>query len=78
MVGLMKKRICIITSSYPRFKNDSRDAGVFIKEFALILKKNNYDVFVLAPFREGSVNDDDRINVNFFPWIGGRSRTKLA
>jgi len=71
MVGLMKKRICIITSSYPRFKNDSRDAGVFIKEFALLLKKDNYDVFVLAPFREGSVNDDDRINVHFFPWMGG-------
>jgi len=67
----MKKRICIITSSYPRFKKDSTDAGVFVKEFALLLKKENYDVFVLAPFRDGSVNDDDRIHVHFFPWFGG-------
>ena len=44
-VGLMKKRICIITSSYPRFKKDSTDAGVFVKEFALLLKKENYGYF---------------------------------
>jgi len=67
----MKKRICIITSSYPRFKNDSTDAGVFVKEFALLLKKENFDVFVLAPFREGSKNDDERVKVHFFPWMAG-------
>ena len=45
----MKKKICIITSSFPSHKNEAIGAGVFVRDFALLLAKENYDVFVLAP-----------------------------
>ncbi|MGI0027449.1 MAG: glycosyltransferase [Nitrosopumilaceae archaeon] len=66
----MKKKICIITSSFPSYKNDSVSGGVFLRDFALLLSNENYDVFVLTPSKEGSKNDDERIKVHFFPWIG--------
>lgn len=65
----MKKKICIITSSYPSNKNDSKNAGVFVREFALLLAKENFDVSVLAPSRKNAQNDDPSLNVHFFPWM---------
>jgi len=65
----MKKKICIITSSFPKHKNDS--AGVFVRDFALLLAKENFEVLVLAPQKHGSDYNDEGINVSFFPWLGG-------
>jgi len=67
----MKKKICIITSSFPSHKNESNSAGVFVRDFALLLAEKNFDVHVLAPKTKTSMYDDDRIHVHFFPWIGG-------
>ena len=67
----MKKKICIITSSFPSHKNESTSAGVFVRDFALLLAEKNFDVHVLAPKTKASLYDDDRIHVHFFPWIGG-------
>jgi len=67
----MKKKICIITSSFPSRKNESTSAGVFVRDFALLLAEKNFDVHVLAPQTKTSRYDDDRIHVHFFPWIGG-------
>ena len=65
----MKKKICIITSSYPQYPDDSRNSGVFVRDFALLLAKENYDVFVLAPGGRNSENTDNNIQVQFFPWV---------
>src|SRR3989304_7945172 len=67
----MKKKICIITSSFPSHKNEATSAGVFVRDFALLLAEENFDVYVLAPKTKSSTYDDDRIHVHFFPWIGG-------
>ena len=67
----MKKKICIITSSFPSHKNESTSAGVFFRDFAVLLAEKNFDVHVLAPKTKNSMYDDDRIHVHFFPWIGG-------
>jgi len=68
----MKKKICIITSSFPIDKKDNSSAGVFVRDFALLLANENFDVFVLAPQKNGSKYYDDRISINFFPWLGGK------
>jgi len=67
----MKKKICIITSSFPSHKNDSTNAGVFVRDFAILLAQENFDVFVIAPQRQGSKYNDERISIHFFPWFGG-------
>jgi glycosyltransferase involved in cell wall biosynthesis len=67
----MKKKICIITSSFPSNKDESINAGVFVRDFALLLAEQNFDVHVLAPKRKSSIYDDERIHVHFFPWLGG-------
>jgi len=66
----MKKRICIITSSFPKNKNDSIGGGVFVKDFALLLSQEDFDVFVLAPGQSNTKNDFEPLKVNFFPKIG--------
>lgn len=65
----MKKRICIITSSYPRTKDDPRNEGVWIRDFALLLSKKGFKVDVISPYKKGSKNDLSGINVHFFPWL---------
>jgi len=67
----MKKKICIITSSFPSSINEAKSAGVFVRDFALLLAEQNFDVHVLAPKIESASYDDDRIHVHFFPWFGG-------
>lgn len=67
----MKKKICIITSSFPSYKNESKNAGVFVRDFALLLTEKNFEVHVLAPFTKGANYQDDKIHVHFFPWFGG-------
>jgi len=69
----MKKKICIITSSFPSSVNEAKSAGVFVRDFALLLAEQNFDVHVLAPKTELASYDDDRIHVHFFPWFGALS-----
>lgn len=64
----MKKRICIITSSYPANKQDSKNAGIFVRDFARLLSKN-YQVSVLAPDMTNTKKIDPEIDVYYFPWI---------
>ena len=65
----MKKKICIITSSFPSQSDPS--AGIFVKDFALLLAKENCEVFVLAPRRDRLDEDFGNIKLHYFPWIGG-------
>jgi len=65
----MKKKVCIITSSFP--SHGDPGAGIFVKDFALLLSEENYEVFVLAPQRDQLEENFDKIKVHYFPWIGG-------
>ena len=67
----MKKKICIITSSFPSHKNEAIGAGVFVRDFALLLAEQNFDVHVLAPITKSLTYDDDRIHVHFFHSLAG-------
>lgn len=64
----MKKKICIITSSFPKSKNDSRHAGIFVRDFVKLLNQD-YEIFVLAPATNVSKKYDEDIKVHFFPWF---------
>jgi len=68
----MKKKICIVSTSFPSHKNESTSAGVFVRDFALLLAEQNFDVYVLTPKMKSSTYDDDRIHVHFFPRLRGR------
>lgn len=62
-------RILIITSSYPETPNDSVNAGVFVRAFALALKREGHEVHILTP-RKGFNNYDDEIETTYFWWMG--------
>jgi len=64
----LKKRICIITSSYPSNKQDSKNAGVFVRDFARLLSKH-YQVSVLAPYVKNAKNTEPEIDVYYLPWL---------
>ena len=61
----MRKKICIITSSYPQHSYQHSVP----KEFAKLLAKKNYDVYILAMLR-GKAKVEDELKVEYFPWIG--------
>ena len=60
------KKICIITSSYPQGKDERATS----KDFALLLKNKNYEVFVIAPKRYNKVSNDKEIKVKYISWPG--------
>jgi len=62
----MKKKVCIITSSYPQKKYQHATA----RDFALLLQKEDCKVKVLAMARGNSRVENDEISVEFIPWIG--------
>ena len=62
----MKKKICIITSSYPQQKYQHGTA----RDFALLLARKKIDVSVLAMQRGKGQIHEEGITVEFFPWIG--------
>ena len=62
----MNKKICIITSSYPQKKYQHGTA----RDFAILLRKKQIDVYVLAMSRGKSKIEDDEIKVEFIPWFG--------
>lgn len=43
---------------------------MFVKDFALLLSQEDFDVFVLAPGQSNTKNDFEPLKVNFFPKIG--------
>jgi len=65
----MKKKICIITSSFPNQSDPS--AGIFVKDISMLLSNENFDVFVLAPQKTPLNEDFGKIKVHYFPWLGG-------
>lgn len=69
MVEFLKKRICLITSSFTHNKSDPSYGGAIVRDFALLLAKERYDVHVLTPSKKDSKNYDKEINVHFFSWL---------
>jgi len=66
----MKKRICILTSSFPLGKTDPSSAGgLSIRDFTLLLSKENLEIFVLAPGKPNTHNPYP-FNVNYYSWLG--------
>lgn len=73
----MKKNIGIITSSFPLSENDTRDASVFIKDFAYSLAEN-FQVCILTPKRRGSKNDYKKLKISFFPGLNTETAIGLS
>lgn len=67
------KKYCIITSSYPRTKDDSINAGVFVRDFAWEIQQRNNEVFVITPDKKGEKEKNPKITVEYFPTIGGET-----
>ncbi|HDY75932.1 MAG TPA: glycosyltransferase, partial [Candidatus Marinimicrobia bacterium] len=65
--------ICIVTSSFSRGGDDSVNAGVFVRDFALELNKSKHKVFVLTPRKYGLADRDPELEVKFFNWLGGEA-----
>jgi glycosyltransferase involved in cell wall biosynthesis len=61
-------RVGIITSSYPSTAEDSHDAGVFVRDFALKLSEQQVDVTVITP--QKITQHADPFSVRSFPWPG--------
>lgn len=63
-------RICILTSSYPINCFDGRStAGIFVRDFAVQLAKENHRVYIFTQMRKGQINDDPGITVERFNWF---------
>ena len=67
-------RICITTHNFPLTEKDSRDAGVFVKDFAYELQKKGNDVFVFVPDINGKKGCFKDIKVEWFTWLGGKKK----
>lgn len=60
--------IVLISSSFPRHENDSQNAGVFVRQLAIMLTEAGHTVTVLTP---QSVSDQVApFSVRTIPWIG--------
>jgi glycosyltransferase involved in cell wall biosynthesis len=64
-------RVGIITSSYPRTADESHDAGVFVRDFARKLSKEQVDVTVITP--QEVIQHADPFRVRSFPWPGAET-----
>jgi len=56
-------RIGLVTSSWPLHPGDSRNAGVFVRSFALLLARQGHRVSVLVPRRAGPQGADPELTV---------------
>ena len=61
---------CLLTSSYPQSPEESVNAGVFVREFALELHKRGHRVTIFTPAKAREIAPDDGIEVHAFPWLG--------
>ncbi|OGE91292.1 MAG: hypothetical protein A2722_00645 [Candidatus Doudnabacteria bacterium RIFCSPHIGHO2_01_FULL_50_11] len=66
-------KICIITSSYPRSSTDSRNAGVFVLQFAEALQRSGCEVLVLTPDKYGEKDEHPQVPVKFFWTLKGET-----
>lgn len=63
-------RIGILTHNFPLSKEDRKDAGTFLLDFAIELSKKN-KVFVLCPNFSGEKQKIKNVSVTWFEWAGG-------
>jgi len=64
----------LLTHNYPQTKNDRKDAGIFIYDFAHELAKK-HNVSILCPnFTGGNKEDYHKVSVTWFKWAGGDSK----
>jgi len=66
-------KFCIITSSYPARENDSRNAGVFVENFAHHLQELGHEVLVITPGKKNATSKNRRVPVKFFKTLGEES-----
>src|SRR5213592_3497883 len=63
-------KFCLLTSSYPQFPAESINAGVFVREFALVLQRKGHAVTVFTPTKAQPIEPDKELSVHTFPWSG--------
>ena len=63
--------LCIITSSYPGSSADSKNAGVFVRDFAHGIAAEGIDVSILTPAPASTF--DGSVRVRRIPWLGNES-----
>jgi len=71
-------KVCILTSSFPRFAGDS--AGIFIYHLAIALVNNKVDIEIICPHESGCpfFEDWEGIKVNRFPYFFPLQHQNLA
>ena len=62
--------LCILTSSYPRSRSDSINAGVFVRDFALALHEAGEKVIVFTHAKAGGYEPSEPFPVVHFKWAG--------
>jgi len=68
----MMRSILFITNAYPDFESSYR--GIFIKKLATLLKKENYQIFIVTPkiYKKSSYfEDQEGILIYRFPFFAG-------
>ncbi len=63
-------RILIVTSSYPRGPDDTINAGVFVRDFALALTRAGCAVEVITHRKRGASDYREPFGVHEFSWLG--------
>jgi len=63
-------RVLIVTSSYPRAPEDTINAGVFVRDFALALSRADCDIEVITHRKRGDSDYRDPFDVHEFSWLG--------
>lgn len=66
-------KIGILTHNYPRTKNERKDAGIFLMNFANEINKK-FDVAIFSPDFGGKKEMDKNIPVTWFAWQGPRKK----
>jgi glycosyltransferase involved in cell wall biosynthesis/SAM-dependent methyltransferase len=76
--GIYKKKILWLTSSYPRFEDDS--ASIFLRNLTESLIKQNFDIHVLSPDHQMVDNSANSklTNSHHFSYFFPRNLQKLA
>ncbi|HUC45282.1 MAG TPA: glycosyltransferase family 4 protein [Hyphomicrobiaceae bacterium] len=64
-------RIALFTTSFPSHRDDVRNAGVCVKDFAELLSQRGHEVVVLTPHKSGARADFAHQETVFFRWLGG-------
>ncbi|OAI17186.1 MULTISPECIES: glycosyltransferase [Methylomonas] len=71
-----KPSVLWLTSSYPRYQNDS--ASVFLRYLAEALAKQNFDIRVLAPDHPDQCSYDSAVSLQHFRYSFNRRKQALA